>query len=390
MENNIYNWLMAYKYGGSVVSTFMKMNIQGDKIKFLSSTVFVHKKWFKNFDNVKFNDVKYVFFIVNYLEEDWKILNREDQHGNKYYEIIIGLQKVINFIHEGFVNPNSYGSEAMTFWRTLEYGLSTKNSVDKIISNGVFIFLSDAWYNIVLAFKLSNIELNGGKISNRHIMKPSDFILGNFVKNLMISCDTELNLDSINKFYSNSYKNKLLSNKIDLNLYIYYKNNEYAIKHQLYEHEYFVNDEKGKELNQSHSIIKGYLFYNYNLHCKLLRKEINKKIYRVLNEELLGKERMENQSDEIRRDIKRLKKNLPLQDISKKKKKGIFDGITAELIEKKTVEGIEIKKNIFSTEKLINYLKKKIDIEYENNDFNKYNLIELEKYSNNLTELMEE
>ena len=99
---------------------------------------------------------------------------------------------------------------------------------------------------------------------------------------------------------------------------------------------------------------------------------------------------MKNQTDEIRRDIKRLKKNLPLQDISKKKKKGIFDGITAELIEKKSVEWIKIKNDIISTEKLINYLKKKIDKEYENNDFNKYNLIELEKYSKKLTELMEE
>jgi len=254
----------------------------------------------------------------------------------------------------------------------------------------VFIFLSDAWYNIVLAFKLSNIELNGGKISNRHIMKPSDFVLGTFVNKLMISCDTELKLDNINKFYSNSYKNEMLSNRIDLKLYKKYKDNEYAIKNRLYEDEVFGNNDKDKELNQAHSIIKAYLSYNYDTHCELLRKEINKKIYILLNEELVAKYSMECKSDDIIREIKRLRKDLPLQDISKKKKKGVFYGMTAELIDKNSAELIKVKNDIISKEKLINYLKNMIDKEYENNDFNRYNFIELEKYSKNLTELMEE
>jgi len=314
MENNIYNWLKAYKYEGVVMSTFMKMNIQGGNIKLVSSTVFVNKKWFKNIDKINFYEVKYVFIIKNYLDEDWEMFSREDQYGNKFYEINIGLQKLINFIHEGLVNPNSYElevpSESTNFWWGLDYVLSRKNRVDKIISNGVFIFLSDAWYNIVLAFKLSNIELNGGKISNRHIMKPSDFVLGSFVQKLMISCDTELKLDSINKFYSNSYKNEMLSNRIDLKLYNEYKDNEYAIKNRLYENEVFVINDKDKELNQAHSIIKAYLFYNYNTHCELLRKEINKKINTLLNNELVAKDSMENKSDEIRREIKRLRKKF--------------------------------------------------------------------------------
>jgi len=63
--------------------------------------------------------------------------------------------------------------------------------------------------------------------------------------------------------------------------------------------------------------------------------------------------------------------------------------MTAELIDKKSVELIKVQNDLFSKAKLINYLKNMIDKEYENNDFNKYNLIELEKYSKNLTELME-
>jgi len=56
-----------------------------------------------------------------------------------------------------------------------------------------------------------------------------------------------------------------------------YKDNEYAIKNRLYEDEVFGNNDKDKELNQAHSIIKAYLSYNYDTHCELLRKEINKK-----------------------------------------------------------------------------------------------------------------
>jgi len=130
MENNIYNWLMAYKYEGVVVSTFMKMNIQGGNIKLVSSTVFVNKKWFKNIDKINFNEVRYVFIIKNYLDDDWEILSKEDQYGNKFYEINIGLQKLINFIYEGLVNPKSYeleeASQSTRFWWGLDYGLSRK------------------------------------------------------------------------------------------------------------------------------------------------------------------------------------------------------------------------------------------------------------------------
>jgi hypothetical protein len=394
MEKNIYNWLMGYKYDGVVVSTFMKMNIRGGNIKLVSSTIFVNNKWFKNIDKINFDEIKYVFIINNYLDDEWETFIRKDQHGNQYYEIRIGLQKLINFIHEGLVNPNSYEldepSQSTSFWWTLDYGLSRKESVDKIISNGVFIFLTEAWYNIVLGFKLSNIELNGGKISNRHIMKPSDFVLGSFVKKLMISCDTELKLDTINKFYSNSYKNEMLSNRIDLNLYYKYKDNEYAIKKRLFEDEFFEKNDKGTELNKTHSIIKSYLFYNYYIYCELLKKDINKKIKSFLNNELVEKDSMYYQSEDIRRDIKIMRKSLPLQDIPKKKKKVLFDEAGGKLIDEKSVKLIKIKNDITAKENLINYLKKMIDKEYENNDFNKFDLIELEKYSQNLTELMEE
>jgi hypothetical protein len=53
------------------------MKFQGDKIKLVSSTVFVHKKWFKNLDKFNFYEVKYLFFINNYIDEDWKILKKK-------------------------------------------------------------------------------------------------------------------------------------------------------------------------------------------------------------------------------------------------------------------------------------------------------------------------
>lgn len=164
----------------------------------------------------------------------------------------------------------------------------------------MFIFLNDAWYNIVLAFKLNNIELNGGKFSSRHIMKPSDFVLGTFINKLMLSCDSEISLDNINKFYSNSYKNEMLSSSIDLSLYQNYKNNEYAFKHLDAEH--FVN--QSEKLNESANIIKAYLSDNYNTYCVLLRKEIKYKFDIFVKNEIVKKELMENYSRDIRRTIK--------------------------------------------------------------------------------------
>lgn len=66
----------------------------------------------------------------------------------------------------------------------------------------------------------------------------------------------------------------------------------------------------------------------------------------------------------------------------------MFDIVFDVSIEEKKL--IKVKNDIFSQEKLINYLKIMIDKEYEKNDFNNYNLIELEDYKIKLTELTEE
>nr|QWO71442.1 RNA polymerase [Termitomyces titanicus] len=404
------NWNDLVK-GSNIISTFNKMNVKGDdgNIKLNSSIIFLDDSLIKDtfFNYINYQCIRYIF-IVSYIEDDetntntnYMISWAEDGEGFKCGFIKIDLNTLINFMYEG-LNTDLYHSrpsslneflgggtkeESTKFWVELGNGID----VNKIISNGVFLFCNLTWWNVVFAFKLSNIDLNGGKISSRHIMKPSDFILGEFVRNILMDSDVRINLNNINKIYSTSYKNENLSAHIDLKLCEKYKLNESAIRNKLY------NDgekNKGKEEEEEY-IIKKYLLYNYGVYYNYIRKEILSEFEGVLLVE-------QNKLNSLeRRNIVILcgkgsvlyESSFKSRNEKKRMKKWRREGVKIISLEEEEsdIRLKELREKIFNKKNLILHLKSMIDKEKkENNDFNNNDLIYLENYRKNLKGKIEE
>lgn len=201
-----------------------------------------------------------------------------------------------------------------------------------------------------MAFKLNNIDLNGGKISSRHIMKPTDFMLSTIVRQIIELNDGKLDLKTIKEFYSNTYKNDNLSSHINMSLCEKYKSNDIAIRKRLFEEEGFTGVDDLVESDAA-DFIKSYLSYNYDVYCDLCRMYIFRSFERLLwdcEEDLAYK-------------------------------KSICDDKVQSLRE-------EVLKNV----EFVAYLKNWIENEkVKNNDFKSDDLYYLEKYRDNLNGLID-
>lgn len=92
---------------------------------------------------------------------------------------------------------------------------------DKIYNQCLFVFNNITWSNIVLKFKINNIEISGGSSPSRHMLTTSDILL-----NYYLSILTKFDTNYLMKIGYNSYKNEkhILSGQIPINLYKEYEN----------------------------------------------------------------------------------------------------------------------------------------------------------------------
>lgn len=77
--------------------------------------------------------------------------------------------------------------------------------LDLILSSPIYVFEGISWNNILLIFKLNDLNLNGGSISKRHKLNINEYKLSLFLSYSDLLC-------SRNAFY-NSYKDNIFSNK---------------------------------------------------------------------------------------------------------------------------------------------------------------------------------
>lgn len=122
--------------------------------------------------------------------------------------------------------------------------LSHKN-FDVISQKSIFIFQNQMWSNILLNFKINNVDLSGGTTPKRHILQTVNYQL--VLQLLKIYGDSNI----IKKMIYNSFKDPILSSSVPLNYYQNFLNNKNKI-HNL----------KVKDIYKIPSIIKHPLIYN--------------------------------------------------------------------------------------------------------------------------------
>lgn len=93
-------------------------------------------------------------------------------------------------------------------------GSSSLNS-NNVIQKSLFIFSNQMWSNILLKFKINNIDISGCSSAKRHILQTVDYQLSLFLSRAFKSHYT------IQELLYNSYKDPILSSTIPIE---YYKN----------------------------------------------------------------------------------------------------------------------------------------------------------------------
>nr|QWO71439.1 RNA polymerase [Termitomyces sp. DKA64] len=396
------NWVEIRKNDGCIVATFMKLNVKSEdgNIKIISSCVFLSNFWLKpgvSKNKLSYKGIRYLFYVTYKVNDKYRFNSHfqgKDKNGYILVAVMIDIQYLISFLYQGLhneVSPNSL--DCTEFWR--EVGERFGDSVDKIISSAVFIFNKLSWWNIVLAFKLGNIDLNGGKISSRHIMKPTDFILSTFVRDVVEVVDGKLDINSVRNFYSDSYKNDNLSSQINLAICEKYKSNEIAIKNKLFEGKRFTDievDEDGTE-----QIIKSNLSFNYEVYCDLTSLYILKKLdylkgLSVTNCNIL-RSKCENSADSIRRVDLSIEGMIDEDRIRNKQNKKYSNRRIDKVMVSRDwmIENLSILKGeLLKMEKLVDYIENWVKNEKDkNNNFQSDDLPYLEKYKDNLNGLIE-
>lgn len=142
------NWLKLSKFDGSIVSTFMKMNVKSedDNIKIVSSCVFISNKWLHEgnvFKRFSCREVRYLFFVSYGEKKECVYKLGRDKDNKEFILINIELLDLIRYMYYGLNNESDNSLGCHEFWE----GLSVKfgDSVDKIISSGAFIFFQLSW-----------------------------------------------------------------------------------------------------------------------------------------------------------------------------------------------------------------------------------------------------
>lgn len=146
--------------------------------------------------------------VNNFLEKSARLNDNILIDSSNSY-INININDVISLFNK---NPINDTSELISLLFGSLY--DTSKSKDKEMKNNIiFLFSNINWSNVVLLFKLCNVDVSGGSITKRHCINTNEIILSNFL--LYIFKDME----KIKNIVYNNYKNSLLSNKISLDYY---------------------------------------------------------------------------------------------------------------------------------------------------------------------------
>jgi hypothetical protein len=181
--------------------------------------------------------------IIFNIENNDNIYNSEEREQQFYLfniisrERIVGLDNEVRVVKKGnvWILYATLPKLIATFFLSKKKDVLFKNIfgdlnlVDKdwnnIAPNCLFIFYNQMWSNVVLEFKLSNIDISGGSTVRRHVCSSVTFDL---FKHLMVLYREENNVFyKIKQILYENYKDPILSASIPTNFYSKFETDEF-------------------------------------------------------------------------------------------------------------------------------------------------------------------
>ena len=146
-----------------------------------------------------YEDTLYIFVVVP--KEYWNYEyngKRDIALGNNIVISEITIEQLL--FHTGLINKND-GMVSDLFGNMSD----TQKDFSNLSKKSFFIFIDQVWSNVVLKFRLNNIDISGGSSPKRHILQTVDFRLVNFLRFIF---QEDRDIDNI---AYRSYKNFILS-----------------------------------------------------------------------------------------------------------------------------------------------------------------------------------
>jgi hypothetical protein len=177
--------------------------VENEKIHLVSSIIFVKeinfKDYIKHVNRIDNNKKHYLFIIIPY--------------GVKMkMEVIDNLTIYIITLDE-FIED--YKNKENQLFTELFGSLELKSKLlDSVYQESLFVFCNMDWHNIVLKFKIEDVNLSGGSISGRHILDSVSYQLSNNLNYLF-----DYNSEFIKNLLYNNKKQPNLKNEISLEFY---------------------------------------------------------------------------------------------------------------------------------------------------------------------------
>lgn len=206
-----------YQILASFARSFDKSHIESGRIHLLSSIylskgndslniISVLKSYVQGHHSGIFNSKLYIFILVN--EDVYKYGERYKELASGFYNNIVIVYTTLERLiyHIGLLSKEKDDLFSSIFG---DQDIESKD-FDSIASQSLFIFDNQLWSNIVLKFKLHNIDISGGSIPKRHVLHTVDYQLAiNLFKLFGDSIDLNKNL-----YFSS--KDPILSSSISL------------------------------------------------------------------------------------------------------------------------------------------------------------------------------
>lgn len=163
----------------SLARSYDASHVENKRPHLISSLFLLENQYFDQFNTYlnEFQDrekITYVFILLpNYIKfEGYKI--------KEAGALVVIFCNIATFLNNILFNDNAGSAFDGVFGRLN----SEFKNFDTISRQSLFVFINQPWSNVVLNFKINNVDLSGGNISKRHVLQTVDYQLVSFLSNI--------------------------------------------------------------------------------------------------------------------------------------------------------------------------------------------------------------
>jgi len=179
------------------------------------------------YDNGIFNPTPSLDFIKLIESPNRTVNYNRYTDVEKYGYLSINLNDLFRIDRDNDIDAHTDEDKTKYFIRDIFYKCIDTKSENQIYTQTLFVFNNITWSNIVLKFKIHNIDVSGGGTTKRHILSSTDILLSTFL-NKIFQYDHDFILNLGYKTYKD--EKEVMSSRIPLNTYKAYLDNFPEIK----------------------------------------------------------------------------------------------------------------------------------------------------------------